>query len=238
MAYALFVNVADSAPVETQLTDGRYRIGCNPECEICIEFQEVANVAAQLDVRGEAVFIRNLNPYPIYVGEVELSSSQQGEWPAGSRVLLTQNVSLDLVNLQVARESALAADSAKRSKSSMQLAVVALCIVASYFLLSSDSASPDSTRALSYSFTDLVEQVEKESSRRHTTVLNYMIDARISDVRWGNQDPTRAISAYQLLLDEPLIRETRAGNDTLEGRIRQFALARLDDLSAVIKKDY
>ncbi len=236
MAYTLFVNLPDASPTTYQLSDGRYRIGSNPECEIQIDSDEVAKVAAHVEVRGEAIFVRNLNPFPIFVGQQELSSQQQGEWPTGQTVLLTQSVSLDLTNPKEVGEAAAASESAKRSRSTMQLAVVILCIVAAYFLLSSDSTPVDSTQALNYSFTDLVEQIQQDKLKNFGKVLNYMIDARVADVRWGNESPTRAVAAYQLLLDQPLIRDADAETPTTEGRIRQFALTRLDDLSVLVTK--
>ncbi len=236
MAYTLFVNLPDSSPISYELSDGRYRIGSNPECEILIESDEVAKVAAQVEVRGEAIFLRNLSPFPIFVGQHELSTNQQGEWPTGQTVLLTQSVSLDLTNPKVLGEAAAASESAKRSRSTMQLAIVILCIVAAYFLLSSDSTPVDSTQALDYSFTDLVEQLEHDKSKNFGKVLNSMIDARVADVRWGSENPARAVAAYQLLLDQPLIREANAETPTTEGRIRQFALTRLDDLSVLVTK--
>jgi len=58
MPFGMNVQIAGSSPLEHSLEDGRYRIGSRPECEIHIDFEEVSAVAAQLDVRGEAVFIR------------------------------------------------------------------------------------------------------------------------------------------------------------------------------------
>ncbi len=236
MPFNLSVNLPDEQPQIFTLSDGRYRIGSQTECEICIQNDEVARVAATIDIRGEAVFLRNLNPYPIYVGEQELSASQQGEWPVGQTVLLTQSVSLDLHNVQQQAANDLAAQSAKRSRSTMQIAITALCIAGAVLMLASDSSVPDSTKSLNYSFNDLVTELELDKSRKHLTVLNYLIDARVYDVRWGKEDPSRAITQYQLLLDEPQIRDAAADESKLEGRIRKFALARLDDLSIIMSQ--
>lgn len=234
MPFAINVNIAGSSPLEFDLPDGRYRIGSRPECEIHIENSEVTGVAAQMDVRGEAVFIRNMNPFPIYVGEYELSSSQQAEWPQGHTVLLTQSVSLELFDVKGKSEQTTAQEKAKRSRSTIQIAVTALCLGLGLFLLLSDSTPVDSTNSLRYSFTDLVEDLRADKTGKYEGVLNYLIDARVSDVRWGNENPRRAISAYQLLLDEPLVRDSVASDETPQGRIRQFALARVDDLSGLL----
>lgn len=236
MPFNLSVNLLDDQTQVFTLSDGRYRIGSQTECEVCIEHDEVGRVAATIEIRGEAVFLRNLNPYPIYIGEQELNASQQGEWPVGQTVLLTHSVSLDLQNLQQQSANAVAAQSAKRSRSTMQIAVSALCVVGAVLMLASDNSVPDSTKSLDYSFNDLVTGLETNKSRTNLAVLNYLIDARVYDVRWGKDDPSRAISQYQLLLDEPLIRDATADESKLEGRIRKFALARLDDLSIILSK--
>jgi hypothetical protein len=228
------VNVAGSSSLEFDLPDGRYRVGSRSECEIHIDNSEVTGVAAQVEVRGEAVFIRNLNPFPIYVGDHELSSSQQAEWPQGNTVLLTQSVSLELFDVAGKSEQATAEQQAKRSRSTVQIAVTALCLGLGLFLLLSDKTPTDSTKALRYTFTDLVEELKADKTRKYDTVRNYLIDARVSDVRWGNENPRRAIAAYQLLLDEPLVRNSIASDETPQGRIRQFALARVDDLSGLL----
>lgn len=234
MPFGMNVQIAGSSQLEYDLPDGRYRIGSRPECEIHIDFEEVSAVAAQLDVRGEAVFIRNLNPFPIYVGEHELSSSQQAEWPEGDTVLLTQSVSLELFDVKGKSDAASAEEHAKRSRSTLQIAVTALCLGLGLFLLLNDKSPKDSTKALRYNFTNLVEEIKGEKSRKYDALLNYMIDARVSDVRWGQDDPRRAISAYQLLLDEPLVREIVPSDDSIEGKIKKFALARVDDLSGLL----
>jgi len=234
MPFGMNVQIAGSSPLEHSLEDGRYRIGSRPECEIHIDFEEVSAVAAQLDVRGEAVFIRNLNPFPIYVGEHELSSSQQAEWPEGHTVLLTQSVSLELFDVKGKSDSASAEEHAKRSRSTIQIAVTGLCLGLGLFLLLNEKAPQDSTKSLRYTFTELVVDLKTDKSPKYDAVLNYMIDARVSDVRWGLEDPRRAISAYQLLLDEPLVRDIEPSDDSTEGRIKQFALARVDDLSGLL----
>lgn len=236
MSYKLCVNIPEQPTLEYNLDDGRYRIGSSPDCELVIDFSEVSNVAAQIDVRGEAVFIRNMNPFPIYVGDYELSSSQQGEWPVGHPVLLTQSVSLDLLDVKSQQNQNKVDEAAKRTRSTMQIAVVVACLALCYFLLTSEEKAVDSTKSLRFSFTDLVEELEAKDSRSHRMILNYIIDARVSDVRWGRDDPRRAISAYQLLLDEPLVREAIEGDGSAEGKIRQFALARVDDLSGLLDR--
>ena len=234
MPFGMNVDIAGSSSQEFSLADGRYRVGSRPECEIHIDFAEVPAVAAQLDVRGEAVFIRNMNPFPIYVGEYELSSSQQAEWPEGHTVLLTQSVSLELFDVKGKTEAATAEEHAKRSRSTIQIAVTALCLGVSLYLLFTDNGPTDSTKALRFDFTDLVKDLKSDKSVRHDSLLNYMIDARVADVRWGLNDPRRAINAYQLLLDEPIVRAAKAEDDSTAWRIKQFALARVDDLSGLL----
>ncbi len=224
-------------PLEFNLADGRYRLGSRSDCELQVDFAEVSAIAAHLDVRGEAVFIRNMNPFPIYVGEHELASSQQAEWPEGDTVLLTQSVSLELYDVQGKSDEANAKANAKRSRSTIQIAVTALCLGLALYLLLTEKQPTDSTKALNYSFTDLVENLEEKKGKGYDEVLNAMIDARVSDVRWGTENPRRAIDAYQLLLDQSLIREATSNSDSLEGRIKQFALARVDDLSGLLGQD-
>jgi len=112
--------------------------------------------------------------------------------------------------------------------------VTGLCLGLGLFLLLNEKAPQDSTKSLRYSFTELVVDLKTDKSPKYDAVLNYMIDARVSDVRWGLEDPRRAISAYQLLLDEPLVRDIEPSEDSTEGKIKQFALARVDDLSGLL----
>ena len=234
MPFGMNVEIAGSSPQVFNLADGRYRIGSRPECEIHIDFAEVTAVAAQLDVRGEAVFIRNMNPYPIYVGDYELSSSQQAEWPEGHVVLLTQSVSLELFDVKGKSDAATAEEHAKRSRSTIQIAVTALCLAVAMYLLLTENEPKDSTKALRFNFTNLVEDLQRDKMLRNDSLMNYMIDARVADVRWGANDPRRAITAYQLLLDEPIVRAAKEDEDSTAWRIKQFALARVDDLSGLL----
>ncbi len=234
MPFGMNVEIAGGSPLQFDLADGRYRIGSRPECEIHIDFAEVTAVAAQLDVRGEAVFIRNMNPFPIYVGDYELSSSQQAEWPEGQAVLLTQSVTLELFDVKGKTDAATAEEHAKRSRSTVQIAVTALCLGVGLYLLFTEKEPKDSTKALRYDFTSLVVDLGEDKKLQNDSLLNYMIDARVADVRWGLADPRRAISAYQLLLDEPMLRKAKPEDDSTAGRIKQFALARVDDLSDLL----
>ena len=67
MGRKLLVLIPEREAVEYPLEDGHHAIGSAPSCEIQIDYQgEVANQAASLEVRGEAVFIRNLNEFSVY----------------------------------------------------------------------------------------------------------------------------------------------------------------------------
>ncbi len=197
MPFGMTVNIAGSTPIEFDLADGRYRLGSRPECELHIDFVEVSAIAAQLDVRGEAVFIRNMNPFPIYVGEHELASSQQAEWPEGHTVLLTQSVSLELFDVKGKSDEENAKANAKRSRSTIQIAVTGLCLGLAFYLLLTEKQPVDSTKSLNFSFTDLVISLEAEKGKGYDEVLDAMIDARVADVRWAvktREEPSMATS--------------------------------------------
>ncbi|MGE0755662.1 MAG: hypothetical protein AB7F89_00090 [Pirellulaceae bacterium] len=241
MPFQVAITIPGYDPLEYTVADGRHRLGSDPKCELCVQFEEVAALAAIIEVRGEAVFLLNRNPFPIYVGEYELRTGEQGDWPAGQTVLLTTNVSLVLRDLKKADGPSVAQAAKQRARSTFQIAVVAAALALGVFLLATEEPAPDATRGLTFTFTDLVAELEDKPKpaspagvRERRTVLNYLIDARVADLRWGHQDPRRALDAYEFLLDHASIRSAQ-GEGSTEQRIREFALARVGDLSARLR---
>ena len=244
MSQLISVTMSDGGSFEFDLGNGKHRVGRSADCEVRIDHAEIDNLAAQIEVRGATVFIQNRNPYAIYVGAFELAPNQQAEWPIGQTVALTLSVSLHLVDRTQPVTKASEEFSAKKRRSTFQIAVVIACVVVAYFMLTNDSKKVDAGAKLDYDFTSLVRDIEAlppptkpEEARQRRTMLNYMLDARVPDVRWGQEDPRRAIQAYELLLDVPAIKKA-SDEESLEGRIKKFALARLSTLSGQIKEDY
>jgi hypothetical protein len=237
MAYSLWVQNASGESTTFELIDGRFRLGSRKECEILVEHPEVIANAAVIDVRGGAVFIRNLNPFPIYVGEQPLPTNDQTEWRPGLAVLLTQSISLQIENIKQRASDIEDAEKAKKKRATNQMMIIGICAAVGFYFLANDTTPKDSTKQFTFSFNDLVKELADKPSGDFKLIRNYLSDARMADVRWGRENPKRAIASYQLLLDERRIRDAASSEETLEGRIKAFALARVDDLSSQIRTD-
>ncbi len=234
--FQLTVNAPNQEPATTQLKSGRYQIGRHPQCEIAIPVSELADRSALLEVRGEVVFLRNLNSFPIYVGESELQPGQQSDWMIGQTLLLSQNVYLDLGKIEALQEGAADANRAKKTRSTIQLSVIVGCILVAFFLLSEDSSKQQDNSESRYRFTeDLVEPLQKDP--KYEEVLKSLREARIADVRWGRDNPDRAIQSYELLLDNELVIKAGVNRETEGpvGRVRSFAIDRIGSLTTLKK---
>jgi hypothetical protein len=230
--FHLTVHAPNQEPSTTELSNGRYQIGSHPQCEISIPVSELADRSALLEVRGEVVFLRNLNSFPIYVGETVLQPGQQSDWLVDQTLLLSQNVYLDLGKVQALEEGTIAANRAKKTRSTIQLGVIVCCISLAYFLLSGDESKQRSNENVRYRFTeDLVVPLQEDP--KYQDVLKSLREARIADVRWGFGNPDRAIQAYEILLDNELVRRAGLAKETESpvGRARSFAIDRIASLT-------
>jgi hypothetical protein len=237
MAYVLWVRNANGDTESVDLADGKYRLGSRKGSEVLVSHPEVQENAAIIEVRGGAVFLRNLNPFPIYVGDEQIESNDQTEWRPGLTVLLTQSISLQIESLRQSASDRDEAEKAKRKRSMNQWIVIGICSFLGFYFLVSDSAPKDSTRQFQFSFNDLVKDLTEKPASDYRLIRNYLTDARMADIRWGRENPKRAISSYQLLLDERRIRDANPDEETLEGRIKVYALARVDDLSSLLRPE-
>lgn len=237
--FYLTVNAPNQEPSTIELKNGRYQIGRHPQCEVSVPVSELADRSAVVEVRGEVVFLRNLNTFPIYVGESELQPGQQSDWMAGQTLLLSQNVYLDLGKVEAAQEGAASASRAKKTRSTIQLGVVVGCILLALFLLSEDNSNKQDNSESRFRFTEeLVEPLQKlQQNPGYEEVLKNLREARIADVRWGRDKPERAIQAYELMLDNELVIEAGRKGDTDGplGKARSFAIDRIASLTNLKK---
>jgi hypothetical protein len=236
MTFQLSVHVRDAVPILFELADGEYQLGCHDSCQLHVVHDEMAERAAQIDVRDRAVFLRNFNPFPIYVGDHEVRPNEETEWPEGQVVLFTKNISLAIANAEGTSDAD--ADLAATKMRQWALCAVLFAVAGVLYLLpgSGKENQKQLTHTSRYDFSQLVEKwmntsaTSTEQERQRETVLNYFIDARVSDIRWGHADPRRAIAGYELLLDSPLIQRSKP--DSPGAHIRVYALARVSDLSS------
>jgi hypothetical protein len=239
VSYTLSVLKSDNDPLQFELVDGRYRLGSRVDCEIKIDHPEVevnGGVVGLVEVRGEAIFLRNANKFAIYVGEYELPAGEQTEWQPGLTVLLTTSISLEIYNNLARSVESEAEALAKRKRVVTQLIMIGACVVLGVFVLLTDSPDATETRALNFTFHDLVLELAKTPSNDYQKISTYLTAARVADNRWGRDDANRAIEAYQLLLDEPKIRKADPTDESVNGRTKLFALSRIDTLSKALKK--
>ena len=234
---AIFVNQMETASFD--LEGGVYRLGTSPSCDVVVRSDEVAEQAAVVEVRGDAVFLKNQNPYPIYVGDHELRPQEQTEWPLGQAVALTRSVTLSVQNENNADSEEQKA--AQRNRKMLQGVLAGVCVLACVLLSNNDSKTSQGgvDPAPTVAFSQLVNEWQAMSNstdpltRKNRTVLNYLIDARVADVRWGIVDSKRAVHAYELLLDCPMVRVPTREQETQVKHIREYALARIASLSRV-----
>ena len=246
MSYQVVASLGDQSRQSFVLENGRYRLGSGPNCELQVDFSdEVVAVAALIEVRGEAVFIQNLNEFDIYVGAQLLPPQSSTEWAPDELIQLTLNVTLALIDQDAAPAAADQEPGTTAAKSTVQIAVTIVCLVLCGYLLTSESSAPQSTQSLKFSFNDLINEIEAQAPRgsdggadlgqlpyRWQTVLSYLTDARKADVRWGRVDPDRAVESYELLRDYYALSAPALPSDALEVKVRRYAAARIADLSS------
>lgn len=250
MAKKLLVIIPQREPAEHPLPDGRWQLGSHPSGDICIDYQnEVARRAAVVEVRGEIVFLENLNDFPIYVGQRELPAAGRTEWAATETVLLARSVSLQWQS--AAEEDVESVTGHPLRRTLTQLAVIVVCLASSVYMLYWDRQSADSPvdTTRTENLRELVEAITvavgpaanrgteaatmaiRDLPEEHQTILQYLTDAAVADARWGKtrMDKIRAIEAYNRVLNYQPIQQ--ATPDSVEQRVRHYVESRLASLS-------
>lgn len=245
MSYKLIVRIPDRPPIETQLPAGRLRLGRDPSCEVSVDFAELGGQAAVIECRGDAVFLKNLNRFTIYLGTQPVETGALVEWPPSQQVQLTRNVALSLqpVGESPAEDSSKGSDKNKKARSTLQIGVICVCAIVGYVLLTNGASTVKRRAAPPESFQELIGEFEAGMTIHRTDnrltgltveqqiTMRYLQEAWMADCRWGDSRPEKAVAAYELLLSYRPMRAAAMSPETLPGRITQFAKWRLEELS-------
>ncbi len=173
------------------VTEGKQQIGSDPSCALRVTHPEVSSVAAVLEVSAGAVFIRNQNDFPIFVGSHQLASGSVAEWRPGSVVQLTRSIALALEPLGSASalDAGLGTEKKNSINSFVQIAVIIFSVGFSAIMLSSDGESTTEEDSSVISFDDLIQQYEQSGGRKlanlnheQKVLLRYLTEA----LRHGN----------------------------------------------------
>lgn len=249
MSFEITIQWPSQPPLNYPLADGRVRLGRAAACEIQVDFEEIPDVAAELEVRGEAVFLTNRNPFPIFVGEQSLAPGETVAWSPDQPVQLTLNATMSLIDRDVEPllGDEVVLDPNRRMRSTVQLAVIGVCAVLGVMMLSAEPKTKKSAVALPFTLEDLVSEMEdaardnqgavdfRKLTYEQQTILGYLVEAGRLDFRWGEADPKKPIVAYELLINYRPIRTADPLADALQSRIKRYANVRLDELSENVK---
>ena len=250
MSLSILVQERGQAPEEHELKTGRMRVGSGAACDVHIPSSEIAEASVEVELRGSAVFVRNLNDFAVILGEAELPSRVEAEWRPSEVLLLSPSVSISLrgSDHDLPSGAGEAVDANKWKRSSVQIAVIALCTVLGAYMLANEGKEKQ-VQKLSYSFEDIVEEIqvlagdspEKQASLADLTTQDkimwkYLREARRLERRWNDEEgKKKALDAYTLLLSYGPVRsasldavelnptDARQRRNRLYARVKQFA---------------
>jgi len=236
----LNVHIDGQADRHQQLTAGG-EIGRDAECAIQVDHASIAPKSVEVSLHGEAVFARNLNTFPLYIGDQLFSPNAKQRWPDGGVLTLSEAC---WISLHTGAEGLPAAAGKKVSKHdeflgevtpeekrrvvnrNIQIAVIALCVcLAPLLLLWDQSKAPPVSKD---SFQTLVRDLRSENTRATRRILRHLQDAWRLEQQSSSTRRTDALRAYEDLLQCPGVREAAYLNsDTVQSRVKVFAAGRV-----------
>jgi len=242
MSFFFEIEGISSEPLQRPLGNETHLMGSSNQCDMWFEHPELESRALQVDVREDDVWLQNLNPYPIYVGEEEVASNAWASWGLSETVQLTRSIKVTL--MQKNEESVLGKGSASLDQEHhdgmdvskiVQMVVAGACfLVAPLILFSGNGENAGVTQDADFSFAEVIESLESRSTAREIQVVrDHLQRAWMADQRWSRSKGHRnlVVQRYRQLVKLRLMRSTNLSiedSDDNETMMRQ--LARKEDL--------
>ncbi len=241
MSDRVSVLTSDGIEFDIPLAHRQMSVGSQPGCDVRIDHEEVAGVAARLENRGGCYMLQNCNPYEVYIGDCGVCPDQWAEWPNGQQLLLTRSVSLTLQCGDAEQQSN--GDSGSGSddetgqeptdaKKLIQLIVIAACVAFGVMMMVM-RPSEQATQSID-GFAKLIKDIDAvpELTKDDRVVRRYLQEARLMDIRYRRGNPKPIMQAYQLLINHPSICQADFNDPTIHARIRRYAEQRLETLGS------
>ena len=213
MNYRIKIFGAVDTVLNFNLADGPNLLGSSTDCQIQVEHSELEPNALQIDVRKDDIWVQNLNPYSIYLGDREVVSHGWECWSPNETIQLTQSLSIELESVQPISGIEEKTTTESKSNSKMiQIILICVCFVAAplIFILS-PSQSTDVVEDKNFQFEETVQliqnEIEKNPSNPELTLLRDCLQrAWMAEKRWGKSDRRQVLQRYQQLADHRYFR--------------------------------
>ena len=247
MAYTIEID-ASGDTFQRQLNDGSNILGLSDDCNIRVQNSELQEQSLHIDVRSEDVWVQNLNPYPIYVGEEEVSSNAWSNWEEQDEIQLTKSISVRLLKIvpqQEDDEEVIKTDGKSTGLDIgklLQIILIVVCFtLAPIILFSGSDETVSATEVLDFDLDETLDSLESEITNpevrqiRNRLQLAWIADQRMVSSSFDNQN---VVKAYERLgscrlLDSKLLDRTKLRSGTKEAilSIASFTQDRLVSLT-------
>lgn len=218
MSFYLEVDGIQSEPFHVTLEAETHVLGSSNRCDMHFQHAELEPRALQVDVRADDVWLQNLNPYPIYVGDEEVATNGWASWELSKTVQLTRNISVTLHKRKKPENNSL--DSASKESAAngldvskiVQMVVAGACFLISPLILFSGNGEAAGVQSEStFDFEEIVDTLEIGQSHREIQVVRDNLQrAWMADQRWSRSKDYRGlvVQRYRQLIKLRLMRET------------------------------
>ena len=226
-------------------------LGSSAQCNIRVRHAEMQPRALQIDVRGSDIWIQNLSPYSIYIGQEEVSTNSWSIWGVDQRIQLTQSLGVTLGKTEASTiqdggnsEAAGVQDQQKsKGNSNLSKAIQVLAIVglfsAAVLILFAGSSQSSPIEKSKFDITDVVENLNSDIDNPEIRIIrNALQTAVIADSRAGSRDKANVLKKYQQLyrhrllqLDEVASVDLRTSTKEQLQQIKEFVQLRLAELT-------
>ena len=243
MSFYLEIDGIGSEPIQRALGDETHVLGSSNRCDMQLNHAELEPRSLQVDVRGDDVWLQNLNPYSIYVGDEEVANNAWASWGISETVQLTRSISVTLIKEVLESDTPINAgqgESGEVQKGGVdtskiiQMAVAGACFLVAPLILFSGNGESAAVERSNFNFADTIEALESDSSSREIKVVrDHLQRAWMADQRWSKSSSHKSlvVNRYQQLVKLRLLRATDLTvEDSADSGIAQQQI-RKEDLS-------
>ena len=210
MGFLVEINCSGAEMIQRQLNDGPNVLGRSDQCQIRFNHAELEPQALHIDVRGDDVWIQNLNPYTIYVGEEGVEPNAWTNWRTNAATQLTKSISVQLNEIKqpAAEIDGSGPTEAYESKGLdvskvVQIALIAVCFLfAPVILFSGNGEGVSATEELSFDLDETLDELNRDIANPEILkIRNRLQIAWIEDQRWDgiSFENQRVVNAYERL---------------------------------------
>ena len=218
MSFYFEINGIGSEPIQRPLVNETHLVGSSNRCDLQFNHPELEAHALQVDIRGDDVWLQNLNPYSIYVGDEEVANNAWASWELSETVQLTRSISVRLVEQALKAEAGGNVDREESGNGKkggvdtsqiIQIIVAGVCFLIAPLILFSGGGESATVEKSNFNFQDTIEILETHSSGREIEVVrDHLQRAWMADQRWSRSHKSLVVNRYRQLVKLRLMRAT------------------------------